>query len=57
MRTPLNPEYRTLTVYFIIYASMSLLFKLYRLMFVIKFLTTTILLFMPKRVLIQSGQL
>ena len=47
MRTPLNTEYRTLTVYFIIHASISLQFKIYYPKFVIKFLTPAILPF-PK---------
>ena len=43
MRTPLNTEYQTLTVYFNIHASMPLQFKLYRPVLVIKSLITAIL--------------
>ena len=46
MRTPLNTEYRTLTVYFIIHVPISLQFKVYSPKFVIKFLTPAILLFL-----------
>ena len=47
MRTPINTEYKTLTVYFIMHASISLQFKAYRPKLVIKFLVTAILPF-PK---------
>ena len=47
MRISLNREYRTLIVYFIIHASISLQFKVYSQRFVIKFLTPAILPF-PK---------
>ena len=43
MRTPLNTEYRNLTVYFNIHASMPLQFKAYSPKFIIKFLAPMIL--------------
>ena len=52
MRTLLNTDYRTLIVYLIIYASISLQFKAYSPKFVIKFLALAILPFsknMPQR--------
>ena len=47
MRIPLNTEYGILTVYIIIYASMSLQFKAHSPNFVIQLLTPAILPF-PK---------
>ena len=47
MRTPLNTEYRTLTIYFNIHASMSLQFKAYSPKFTNKLLPPVILLY-PK---------
>ena len=43
MRTPLNTEYKTLTVYFIIHASISPQIRVYSPMFVIKFHNPTFL--------------
>ena len=43
MRAPLNTEYRTLIVYFIIHVSISPQIKVYSSKFVIKFLTPVIL--------------
>ena len=47
MIIPLNTEYRTLTIYFIIYASLSPQIRVCSPKFVIKFLTLAILL-IPK---------
>ena len=46
MRTPLNTEYKILTIYFIIHTSISLQFKVYSPKFVIKFLAPTTLPFL-----------
>ena len=43
MRIPLKTEYKTLTIYCVIYASMSLQFKLYRPKFEIKLLSPAVL--------------